>query len=113
MLMFENGLLATFIPEFLMVFAYLFCLLVPGLKAEKQTANITPRIIQVSTVNSAVPSVYKVTQIHFYDHNLAIKPETKFPEYQLFEKLTVFTNHIVYPLDGSNQVHFSRPPPVI
>lgn len=113
MLMFENGLLATFIPELLMVLAYLFCLVVPGLKTEKQPTNLTPKIIQTSTVQSAVVSGYKVSTYYFYTNNQAVETNTSFSDYPQFHKLTVFVNPIIFPLESQHQAHFSRPPPMV
>lgn len=113
MLMFENGLLASFIPEFLMVLAYLFCLFVPGLKTEKQLTDCTPKIIHTSIVQSTVVSVYKVTQLDFSTDNHVVESENQLSVFPIFDKLTAFINLIVFPLDGLFQVHFTRPPPMI
>ena len=111
--MFENGLLASFIPEFFMVLAYLFCLFVPGLKTEKQTTDFTPKIIQTTTVQTSVALVYKVTTFEFSTDNQAIESESQYSIFPVFNKLPVFTCYIVSPLNAPYQVHFSRPPPMI
>ncbi len=111
--MFENGLFASFIPEFLMVLAYLFCLFVPGLKNEKQTSTLSPKIIQLTTAKPIMASVYQVTQNDFNNPHQAIYSEVTFHVYRLFETQTPFPTYTVLPLNGLNIAHFSRPPPVV
>jgi hypothetical protein len=52
MLMFENGLLASFIPEILMVLGYLFCLFAPNIKEKPQPETNLVCILQISTLKS-------------------------------------------------------------
>ncbi|MEI6755179.1 MAG: hypothetical protein WCK78_18705 [Paludibacter sp.] len=113
MLMFENGLLATFIPEFVMVMAYLFCLVVPGLKTEKHSANLTPKIIQTSIVQSTVTSVYIVTKLDFCADNQITETENQYKVHSAFNKQTIFTNHIDILSDGLSKALLSRPPPIV
>ena len=56
--MFENGLFASFIPEILMVLAYLFCFVAPGFKTEKQSTELTQNVVHVSNIHSITNSVY-------------------------------------------------------
>ncbi|MEI8271493.1 MAG: hypothetical protein WCG08_02610 [Paludibacter sp.] len=112
--MFENGLFASFIPELLMVLAYLFCLIVPGLKNEKQTSStLSPKIIQLTTAKPIMVSVYQVTKNDFSSPHQAINSEVNFHVYRLFEMQTPFPNYTVLPLNGLIKAPFSRPPPAV
>ena len=113
MLMFENGLLASFIPEFIMVLAYLFCLVAPELKTDKQHEDFSPQIVQTSTFHSAVSSAYRPENQHFGVDNQTVETEKQFSGFSEFEKLTVTAKAVILPLDGPNKLHFSRPPPSI
>ena len=109
--MFENGLMASFIPEILMVLGFLFCLIFPGLKTEKLNNNISNEI-QVSVSQQITSSVY-----NFSNHNS--QPVQAIENEQTSQVCTFFrilysviqpTSHIK---DGLFHVLFSRPPPTL
>ena len=110
MLMFENGLLASFIPEILMVLGFLFCLIFPGLKTEKSTENLPSKVFQATSTQHTQQSVYNYS-------NYKSQPLQAIENEQISQVRSVFK--ILHPLiqptfktkDGQFQVHFSRPPP--
>ena len=113
MLMFENGLLASFIPELIMVLAYLICFVAPGFKHEKQKTNCAPKVIQTSAVQSKVISAYQVTKLDYGADNHIVESLNAFSVFPIPAKHTIFINLGFFPSDGLNQIHFSRPPPTI
>ena len=111
MLMFENGLLASFIPELLMVLAYLFCFVAPGIKHEKLTPELASKVIQASSNQSDLTSVYKVTSHDFNSINQLAENQLQiFINSKGTEKITV-PERIFGTTTGQNQALFSRPPP--
>lgn len=113
MLMFQNGLLATFIPELLMVFAYLFCFVAPGFKSEKHTSELTPKVIHVAGNHTFTASVYKVTKHDFRPGYQAVIPDSKVYSFSKSHPQIVLTEHYFRTSSGHNLLHFSRPPPAI
>ena len=111
MLMFQNGLLASFIPEILMVLAYLVCLFTPGFKSHDSNVEQTQIVAQIST--------YVPQQISAYTVSTA--------DFQIGAELITDTKQLIPPFvgkdaslsyessfstsDGLSFVGFSRPPP--
>lgn len=64
MLMFDNGIFATFIPEILMVLGYMLCLIAPGHQRSEKKVEELLSIIEFSEPTSHVtPST-----VSFLDH---------------------------------------------
>jgi len=109
--MFENGLLATFIPEILMVMGFLFCLLAPNMDSASTTAELIPVVVQFSSVEKTPTSTYiasysdfqQTQQIEIADKQPILFPQTEL-EMTFFEKLFLIS-------DGLSFDQFSRPPP--
>jgi len=113
MLMFQNGLLASFIPEILMVLAYLVCLFTPGFKSQNSSIEQAQIIAEVSSYAPQQISTYKITVKDFQKDPETISESCKFP--------LTFVNTDTSPSfelsfstsDGLSYVDFSRPPPTI
>lgn len=109
MLMFENGLLTTFIPEIFMVFGFVLCLFTPAFNAQHSSTEQTQYIVQISTVGHQQLSTYQVSIVDFQTNSEAIsdlKPVIpRFTGNILIFESTFSTS------DGLNYVDFSRPPP--
>ena len=109
MLMFQNGLLATFIPDILMVIGYLMCLIAPHLKTQNSQIEQTQVITIVSTVEHQQLSIYHVTIADFQQYAESISDVKPVISYftiviKIFE--TTFST-----FDDLSYVDFSRPPP--
>lgn len=111
MLMFQNGLLATFIPEILMVLGYVLCLIAPGLKQHTSPVDQTSAIVQVSTCEPQKQHLaYKVSVLDFQP----VEPvdDTKHTPLLFIEKAINITVESHFSTsDGLSYVDFSRPPP--
>ena len=110
--MFENGLMATFIPEILMVLGFLFCLISPGLKTEQSTENLPSKVINATTIQQTETSVYVFKNYNFQsqqaiDAEQTLQVSTVFKIQQSLIFLTFQTK------DGLFHVQFSRPPPTL
>ena len=113
MLMFENGLLASFIPELLMVLAYLFCFAAPGFKTEKQAYELTPKVVLVTANHSFTVSVYKVSKYDFKSENQTIISDFKLHTFSKSQLITALPEYFIRTSSGQNSTLFCRPPPVI
>ena len=112
MFMFQNGLLATFIPEILMVFGFLLCLFAAAFKpAELAASRPTLAVANVITIElqkqnaSYQVSVddYQIVETDSSNRHLNI------PKVEISIKIPSKLN---FPLsDGLSFVGFSRPPP--
>ena len=110
MLMFENGLLATFIPEILMVIGFLLCLLTPAFKANNSSIEQTPIVAHISNFERQQTATYVLSVSDFYtDEQIT---ETKYSLPHFIEKLIFnrFEFHFSTS-EGLTYVDFSRPPP--
>jgi hypothetical protein len=112
MLMFDNGLLTTFIPEILMVLGYLLCLISPQFKHEKEIYLQNSVSIEVAPVQHQQLSTYQIQTSDFYSNNVEIE---KTDYFGLNPKgfSTFFLPHQKPKLsDELGFRQFSRPPPV-
>lgn len=109
--MFENGILATFIPEVFMVFGFLLCLFVPGSIAKDPAIEQTSIVAQVSTFNQEHTASSQLSTYQFQT-----TPEL-IPEHKLFfprfieKRINVCFESHFSTSDGLSFVDFSRPPP--
>jgi len=111
MLMFDNGLLASFIPEILMVLAYFLCLFAPNFKNSDSTEELTPIVAQISVTQQIHSNTYSTTVSDFQCSELnIIEDKNKF----------IFTNtdseksiaeFVLKLSDALTFKQFSRPPP--
>ena len=113
MLIFQNGLFATFIPEILMVLGYILCLFAPGIKSDKSSVDQMPIIVQVSTFEQQKQiSAY---QSSFHDFQTSvINCDKKLPVSPFNERaISIPFESSFSTLDSLSYVDFSRPPPFI
>lgn len=112
MLMFQNGLLASFIPEILMVLAYLVCLFTPGFKSHDTSVEQTQIVAQVLSYTPQQISTYTVSTADFYIGNELIT-DTKQSLPPIVGKDTYLSYESSFSTsDGLRYVDFSRPPPI-
>lgn len=113
MLMFENILLATFIPEILMVLGFLLCLCAPGFKSADSTVDQAPIMAQVITIEHTQHSTYAVSICDFQTVTEVVLIESH--PARVFEK-EIEKKTLERPFDTSKgliYIGFSRPPPFI
>ena len=111
MLMFQNGLLATFIPEILMVLGYILCLITPGLKSDKTEVQHTQLVTRVTYSNQNQTTAYQLTS-HDFQTTSEFIPESNQSLPHLIQPTTfVFSRSLDFTSDGLSYVSFSRPPP--
>ena len=113
MLIFQNGLFATFIPEILMVIGYILCLFAPGIKSHESSVDQVTTISVVSTFEPQKQiSAYQLNIHDFQTTEITSDNKQSLP---LYFKIAI---NIIYesPFSTSNGVsygEFSRPPPVL
>ncbi|MDD4970002.1 MAG: hypothetical protein PHT07_11310 [Paludibacter sp.] len=113
MLMFQNGLLATFIPEILMVLGFVLCILTAGFQSHNSTVEHTQLVAQISNYEPQQVSSYQLT---YRDFQVTAEVVDEISPTQ--PHIIVEDNNIAYESpfstsDGLTFVDFSRPPPTI
>lgn len=110
--MFQTGLLATFIPEILMVIGYLVCLFVSNPTTESNTASINTTVVQSASIERVQVSTYSVSTSDFMFVEQPVVANLTPPVYRSTEASVPFLEPY-FQLSGSlSYVQFSRPPPV-
>jgi hypothetical protein len=110
MLMFENGLFATFIPQILMLLGYLSCLIVPGI-LNHETADVpTPEMATVLIVETAHLNLNTVSTYEIQFSVPAVQTE-KQPLVCYAVKSVKFYFKSSPICTAISFVEFSRPPP--
>ena len=112
MLMFQSGLLATFIPEVLMVIGFVLCLFTPSFKANNSSTEQAPIVAHISTFERQQTATYELSAYDFQIVAEAI-PEITYSLPRFIE--THVFNRFEYQFstsEGLSFVDFSRPPPV-
>jgi len=111
MFMFQTGLLATFIPEVLMVIGYLLCLFVSNPTTESSTASVNATVVQSASIERVQVSTYSVSSRDFMFVEQPVVVDVTPPAYCSTEATTSFLEQY-FQLSGSlSYVQFSRPPP--
>ena len=113
MLIFQNGLFATFIPEILMVIGYILCLLAPGIKSHNTSEDQAPVVALVSSYEQQKQiSAYQLHTHYFQTTEIVSDKKQLLP---LFVKtITNITYESSFSTsNGLSYVDFSRPPPTI
>jgi len=109
--MFQTGLLATFIPEVLMVLGYLLCLFVSNPTTESNTASIHATVVQSTSIERVQVSTYSVCTSDFQFVEQPVVVDLAPLIYCSSEPDTLFLEPY-FQLSGSRSyVEFSRPPP--
>ena len=111
MLIFQNGLFATFIPEILMVIGYILCLFAPGIKSHESSVDQVPAISVVSTFETQKQiSAY---QLHIHDFQTTEIVSDKKQSLPLYFEIALNSTYEspFSTSDGVSYGEFSRPPP--
>jgi hypothetical protein len=106
MMMFDNAIFATFIPQFLMVVAFVTCLISPN-KIDKTNVEASEFQIIVQNYNHVSTSTF-VTNADFY---FALN-ENKSKNYFVEQKFCFYPIKIHFSINEKCDFHFSRPPPI-
>lgn len=114
MLMFDNGILATFIPEILMVLGFLFCLIVPNVTSTNSTTEINTQIVHFNTVEQVRDNkTYIASSIEFQQVQIDEVVEKQLIVYPEIVSDIEYPNLVFVITDGLSFIQFSRPPPFI
>jgi hypothetical protein len=109
--MFQNGLMATFIPEIIMVIAYIYCLFVPNINVDNSAVELSIEIVQVTTLEQTTESTYRVLNFDTQYTQQAI-PVEPLPNVCPVNEVTSPYSELLFEIsDGLSFVQFSRPPP--
>ena len=111
MFMFQNGLLATFIPEIIMVMAYLLCIIAPG---DKQVTTNLSEVAATTNISSFESNAYSTYSTNVYDFSLfeAVLENTLEPAFGFSDQITYSQYKNDWLLSEKLSFkQFSRPPP--
>lgn len=114
MFMFQGGLLATFIPEILMVIAYLVCLFNAGSKPDVIQNEPSALVVQVSIIERESASFYTVSTDSFHVFNFQFSEQVNYYLQLVCENQkcdTALADFVFMLPDSISFVQFSRPPP--
>ena len=108
--MFDNGLLASFIPEILMVLAYLLCLFAPNFKNSNSTQELTPVVAHISVPQQINSNTYSATVSDFHCSELNVEDQKLiiYPNTDTDKSIVEFVLKLSV---GLTFKQFSRPPP--
>jgi len=111
MLMFQNGLLATFIPEILMVIGFVLCLFTPGYKDSNSHTEQAPIVAHVASFNHHQTVTYQLS-IHNFQAVAESVQETVLSLQPYIDKQAPNRFEFKFSTSvGLSFVDFSRPPP--
>jgi len=111
MLMFENGIFAYFIPQLIMVVAYISCFITPTNKNQQAEINISEKIIVVSNFDSSVANENAPNCIGFYADFQGINNDASIQTFRRNNVVIICHNQLFQLSDKTHRFHFSRPPP--
>ena len=111
MFMFQSGLLATFIPEIIMVMAYIFCLFAPNINVDNSAPELSSEIIQVTIPEQTSKSTYCVLSFDKQYIQQAAPVEPLPNVCPVSETESLYSELRFEISDGLSFVQFSRPPP--
>src|ERR1035437_3978474 len=112
MFMFQTGLLATFIPEVLMVIGYLVCLFVSNPTTENSKVSIHAPVVQSASIERVQSSTYSVSASDFMFVEQPVIVDVAPPVYCSTEPASPFLEPYFQLSDSLSYVQFSRPTPV-
>lgn len=111
MLMFQSGLLASFIPEFFMVIGFLICFFTNSKGLSDDTNNLTKSNSQVVNYDNSRSQDFQNSSVYFYKI-VSTKAETIVIRYFISEvDTTKIYNFIFYTSLQNFSCYFLRPPP--
>jgi hypothetical protein len=112
MLMFNYGILATFIPEILMVIGFLLSIIIPNLNSQNTTPPVNAQTIYLNTTEHSVDS--KSYVVSNFDFQQVVQQEditSPSISYPTTIPSVVGSDKYFLVSDGLCFVQFSRPPP--
>ena len=113
MLMFDNSIFASFVPQIIMLIGYLSCLLMPGYSiSEQKTTLISPQIEFTSSF-SELPSVQTTTCNFCYQQMDATVEEEKIQICSAVNSIVYFVDLQIDLQNSFSFTLFSRPPPAL
>ncbi len=113
MLMFDNSIFASFVPQIIMLIGYLSCLLMPGYYLSEQKAAVIAQQFEFTQSVSELPSVQATTFNYCYQQMDATVEEEKI---QISPAVNSFVYFVDFHIDLQNSFSFtlfSRPPPAL
>lgn len=114
MLMFDNAIFASFIPQILMVLAYISCVIAPNFTKQNKdvdTETATIKVVVVQSTISPPTSTVSFTEIDLITDLFVSKIENLVPKASSYEKIFPV---IVFDIpDSLKFFFFSRPPPFL
>jgi hypothetical protein len=111
MLMFDNGLFASFIPQIIMVVAYISCFIAPTNKNQQDYINTSDKIIVVTNFDSSDSNKTDNNCIDFYPNFQGIKNNASIQFFRRVIVVEIAQNQLFQLSDKTIRFHFSRPPP--
>ncbi|HLP06328.1 MAG TPA: hypothetical protein VK152_12960 [Paludibacter sp.] len=113
MLMFENGLLASFIPQVLLVAGYLVCLFSGIFHSTAPAPEPQPVVVSVRATAHQQQKIYSVSIDEFMKMETGTIP-SKFPSHNPKVALKHRSVESLFQLsDSISFIRFSRPPPSV
>ena len=109
--MFQNGLLATFIPEILMVLGFVLCILTAGFQSHNSTVEHAQPIAQISNYEPQQVSSYQLTYRDFQVEAEIIEEIRQTQPYLIVKDSNIAYESPLSTSEGLCFVDFSRPPP--
>ena len=110
--MFQSGLLATFIPEILMVLGFFLCILTAGFQSHNSTVEQTQLVAHVSAFEPQQVSCYQITYSDFQIEVETIEEKRQTQPYFRIKDTNIAYKSPFSTSAGLSFVDFSRPPPM-
>jgi hypothetical protein len=111
MLMFQSGLLATFIPEILMVIGFVFCLFTSGINSKNSTLEKSPELNQ-NTILVQNQAILHQHSVYLFQTSIELVQKSKQIVHFVSEKQKSTWFEAAFSiLNVIDFVEFSRPPP--
>ena len=111
MLMFDNGIFASFIPQIIMVVAYISCFIAPTNKNQQAEITSTDKILVVTNLDSSDSTEIALNCIDFYPNFQGIKNNASIQFFRRVIVVEIAQNQHFQLFDKAPTSHFSRPPP--
>ena len=113
MLMFDNSIFASFVPQIIMLIGYLSCLLMPGYYLSEQKAAVIAQQFEFTQSVSELPSVQATTFNYCYQQMDATVEEEKIQICPAVNSIICFSDFEPHPGSLFSFTLFSRPPPAL
>ena len=111
MLMFDNGIFASFIPQIIMVVAYISCFIAPTNKNQQTDFITSDKILVVTSLDSSDSNKTANNCIDFYPNLQAINNDASIQTFKRKNVVTICHSQLFQLSDKTLRFHFSRPPP--